>query len=203
MYEMSLFDFILNFVLTIIGYMGFPFYKFYLSKEIYDLKFKKKIIFWNSVFAAILFTLLRLFFFGYNDNTINFVPAFFYYILNSILYTPKKDNDIENTIDKFDNELNESINIMQQTINNAKRDLKTGIKKEQLDEMLEKGYITQKSYNEFLGSIKSLEILAGFDIDELKNNISNNENNYDTEFNEANEYDEDLEDLYSNDELEK
>jgi hypothetical protein len=200
MYEMSLFDFILNFVLTIIGYMGFPFYKFYFSKENYDLEFKKKIIFWNSVFAALLFILLRLFFFGYNNTTINFVPAFFYYILNSILYTRKKDNDIENTIDEFDNELDESINIIQQTINNAKINLKTGIKKEQLDKMLENGYITLQSYNEILESIKSLEMLASFDIDELKNNIPNNKNNYDIEFNENDEYDEDLEDMYSNDE---
>lgn len=57
MLELNIFDLVFNFIITIVGYMGFPFYKFYLSKENYDLKFKKKIIFWNSVVAAILFTL--------------------------------------------------------------------------------------------------------------------------------------------------
>lgn len=107
MYEMSLFDFILNFILTIIGYMGFPFYKFYFSKENYDLKFKKKIIFWNSVFAAILFTLLRLIFYGYNDTTINFAPAFLYYIINKFLYVRKREEENDYLSSEYDEDLKE------------------------------------------------------------------------------------------------
>lgn len=60
--------------------------------------------------------------------------------------------------------------ILEETKNKAKQDLATGVKKEELDEMLKNGYITEDVYNETLDSIKALEMLANLNIDELKNN---------------------------------
>lgn len=105
MIEMSFFEIVINIVLTIIAYMGFPFYKFYLSKESYDLKFKKKVIFWNSVIGAILFTLIRLYFYGYDNTTINFAPAFLYYIINRFLYTRKHENEENIFLEEYDEDL--------------------------------------------------------------------------------------------------
>lgn len=193
-------DIFINFTITIIAYMGFPLYKFGIKKEINNLKLRKKIIFWNSVVTAILFIITRSILYGIEFGVRNFAPAFLYYMINRFLYIRKNENE-----EIFSNETNKDlinvINIMQNTINNAKKDLKTGIKKEQLDEMLENNYITQENYDEVLKSIKSLEMLANFDIAKLKNNI-NNENNYSVENNEDGEYDEDLEDMYSSDEEE-
>ena len=83
----------------------------------------------------------------------------------------KMDNKPTNTsINKQDEEWNNLYSELQKTKNKAKQDLATGVKKEELDEMLKKGYITQDVYNETLDSIKALEMLENFDIDEFKNN---------------------------------
>lgn len=83
----------------------------------------------------------------------------------------KMDNKLTNTsINKQDDEWNNLYSELQKTKNKAKQDLATGVKKEELDEMLKKGYITQDVYNETLDSIKALEMLENFDIDEFKNN---------------------------------
>ena len=73
-----------------------------------------------------------------------------------------------NSQNNKENDLNDNpaIDIMQETIDNAKKDLKTGITKEQLDTMLENGYITQDKYNELLENIKALEMISSFDIGE-------------------------------------
>lgn len=142
---MNSFSVIINIVITLIAYMTFPFYKFYLSKENYTLNFKKKVIFWNSIIGAILFTILRLIFNGFNNSTINFAPAFLYYIINRFLYTRKEENK-----EVCNDEPNKSINAMQNTINNTNKDLKTGVNKERLDELLKTGCITQEYYDELL-----------------------------------------------------
>lgn len=122
------------------------------------------------------------------ENVIMFIGGCLMIFLFSISTSklPKENNPstptTENTVD-----------IIQETINNSKKDLETGVKKEQLDEMLENGYITQEVYDETLMNIKKLEMIANFNIDELKqiqNNISEPSND---------EYDEDLEEFIDND----
>lgn len=103
MFEMSTFEIIITLITTVIAYMGFPFYKFYLSKETYNLKFRKKVVFWNSVVVAFLFTLIRIIINGTDGYIINFAPAFTYYCINSLLYARKKYENInENKLDSID-----------------------------------------------------------------------------------------------------
>ena len=79
--------------------------------------------------------------------------------------------------DNYTNQKNEdTITIMEETINNAKKDLESGIKKEELDKMLENGSITEEKYNEILQSIKTLEMLSNFDINKLKENDKSTKN---------------------------
>lgn len=69
-----------------------------------------------------------------------------------------------------ENNFDTSITILEETIKNAKSDLTTGVKKEELDKLLRNGHITQETYNEVLNNIKMLEAIANLDIDELKKN---------------------------------
>ena len=93
-----------------------------------------------------------------------------------IIYLVKRSNNSKSLNNNKENDAEEPIAIMEETIKNAKRDLETGIKKDQLNNMLENGYITQEVYNEILKNIEMLEMISNFDINELKN-IQNNINN--------------------------
>lgn len=93
-------------------------------------------------------------------------------VINEVNSVNEKSKKIEILADNVFNYYysieNNPIKIMEETIINAKKDLETGIKKEQLEEMLENGYITQEFYNETLQNILKLEMIANFNIDELK-----------------------------------
>ena len=65
-------------------------------------------------------------------------------------------------------DIDTAISIVERTVEKAKSDLMSGIKKDELDELLKNNYITQETYNEVLNSIELLETIANLDIDELK-----------------------------------
>ncbi len=90
--EINYLALIIDLIITLVAYLGYPFYKFVIKKGIDDLKMRKKIVLWNSIIVALLFTLIKLICFGYDDTTINFAPAFLYYIINRLLYIRKNDD---------------------------------------------------------------------------------------------------------------
>ena len=60
------------------------------------------------------------------------------------------------------------VNVMQEVIDKAKKDLSTGIKREELKQLLDNGSITTETYNDVLKSIEALEATANMDINILK-----------------------------------
>lgn len=98
-----------------------------------------------------------------SNNTNNVINE-----VNSVNEKSKKIEILADNVFNYYSIENNPIKIMEETIINAKKDLETGIKKEQLEEMLENGYITQEFYNETLQNILKLEMIANFNIDELK-----------------------------------
>ena len=87
-------------------------------------------------------------------------------IVYSVLFPKSLNNQNEN---KSEN----PIAIMEETIKKAKKDLETGVKREELDELLKRGHITQDVYEETVQNIEKLEMIANWDITEIKNNFNN------------------------------
>lgn len=94
------------------------------------------------------------------ENVIAFIGGIIMILLFSSNKSNAKDKNIDNTI-----------RIAEKTVEKAKKDLKTGIKRDELDELLKNNYITQKTYNEVLNNIESLEAIANLDVDKLKKNL--------------------------------
>ena len=95
-----------------------------------------------------------------------------------IIYLVKRPDNNSKSLNNYkENNVEDSIIIMEETIKKAKRDLETGIKREELDELLKKGYITQDVYNETVQNIEKLEMIANWDISEIKKNLNNNKEN--------------------------
>lgn len=81
----------INLILTILGYMLYPFIRVVLMKKIYDKDSCKKMAIWNSVIVGGIFMILTI-----NSGGVwNAVPAFFYYSINKTLWINKKKNNIE------------------------------------------------------------------------------------------------------------
>lgn len=96
------------------------------------------------------------------ENVIAFIGG----IIMILLFSSNKSNAKDKNID-----IDSTIRIAEKTVEKAKKDLKTGIKRDELDELLKNNYITQKTYNEVLNNIESLEAIANLDVDELKKNL--------------------------------
>ena len=96
---------------------------------------------------------------------------FFLILVGIVVYSVSFPKSLNN---HKQNKMENSIAIMEETIKKAKKDLESGIKKEELDELLKKGHITQDVYDETIQNIEKLEMIANWDITEIKNNFKNN-----------------------------
>ena len=140
---------------------------------------KKNLIKFGKFVAIIYLILPLIFIFEYAEDFISIcfgiliVVSYGFFLWEALEKTDEKITDI---FIKKNNNIETPIEIMEETINNAKKDLETGIKKEELDKMLENGSITEEKYNEILQSIKTLEMLSNFDINKLKENDKSTKN---------------------------
>lgn len=103
------------------------------------------------------------------ENVIMFIGGCLMIIIGSSITSSVSQKDNYNNSNNED-----TIAIMEETTKKAKKDLETGIKREELDKLLKKGHITQDVYDETIQNIKKLEMIANWDITEIKNNFKNN-----------------------------
>ena len=94
----------------------------------------------------------------------------FVVIINCLV--KRSDKNSKSLNNHKEDDVEDSIAIMEESIKKAKKDLETGVKREELDKLLKKGYITQDVYNETIQNIKKLELIASWDIDKIKENLN-------------------------------
>ena len=102
------------------------------------------------------------------ENVIMFIGGCLMIIIGSSITSDVLQKDNCNNSNNED-----TMVILEETIKKAKKDLETGITREELDELLKKGHITQDVYDETMQNIEKLEMIANWDITEIKNNFNN------------------------------
>lgn len=93
------------------------------------------------------------------ENIISFVGGVIMIIIGSKIF---KSEETNKTSDLSSENVND---ILKETKTKAKKDLESAITREELKEMLDKGYITQETYIDTLHKIELLETIAKLDID--------------------------------------
>lgn len=104
------------------------------------------------------------------ENVIMFIGGCLMIIIGSSITS---DVSQKNNYNNSNNE--DTIAVMEETIRNAKRNLENGVKREELEKLLKNGVITQDVYDETMQNIEKLEMIANWDITEIRNN--NNKDN--------------------------
>ena len=100
--ELNALTIIIDLILTIIGYMIYPFIRIKIMKHEYTKKQAKKMIIWNSIIVGLIFAIITYSLYGSNTttNVINFAPALFYYYINYAVWVSKLGDDNSKTEEK-------------------------------------------------------------------------------------------------------
>lgn len=99
MYDFNYGILILDLILTIVFYLGYPFFRVVITKKKYTEKECKKMALWNSIIVGAFFMILTI---SQNQNaTWNAGPAFLYYWINSSLWIDKNSKEKKKTKKDF------------------------------------------------------------------------------------------------------
>lgn len=90
----------LNIVLTAFAYMVFPFLKFFRKKRQYTLKQTQIILILNSIVVEAIFVILSIILYP-DTYKMDFTPAIFYYVINSIIWARKNRFKSDDNIVEF------------------------------------------------------------------------------------------------------
>lgn len=86
--------FIIDLIITIFGFMIYPFIRIVIMKKIYTEKTAKRMILWNSIIVGIIFFFIVYYTTG--PNAASFVPAYVWYLINESVWVPKFIKQKEN-----------------------------------------------------------------------------------------------------------
>ncbi len=89
--ELDALSIVIDLILTIFGYLIYPFVRIVIMKHKYTEKQVKNMILWNSIIVGLIFAIITYSLYGSNTttNVINFAPALLYYYINCALWVPR------------------------------------------------------------------------------------------------------------------
>lgn len=97
-------NYIMDFLVSLIAYLILPFIIFYKRENKFSKRIKTIILIFNSICISFLFIFLRMSM-GYEKNVTSFMPAIFYFFVNSLIWM-KKAKICEKTYCKIENDIN-------------------------------------------------------------------------------------------------